>query len=384
MKILLIGNLIEDRQESMHRFTRMLQTGLSARGHTVSVIAPTLFLGRLAPHYRYNGIPKFLGYFDKFIVFPWKLRRRIWADRPDVVHITDQAGAVYRSAACGVPVVTTCHDLLQIRAALGEVPQQRISSFGRRYQKWIAASIARLENVVCVSSHTRSELVRLFNEPKGCSEVVWNSLNYPYQAIAPEIARARLTALARKLGLAESLFAAPGPGYILQVGGLQWYKNRDGLIDIFTAVHRATDPAPNLIMVGPPLESRHSEKLAAQKLSDTVIVLQSVSNEELEALYNLAECLLFPSLEEGFGWPIAEAQACGCPVFASNRSPMTEVGGAFCVYFDPTEAEAAARSIVAAWPHRRHLRDPALEYARKWQPTPMLESYEEVYQAISL
>jgi glycosyltransferase involved in cell wall biosynthesis len=57
-----------------------------------------------------------------------------------------------------------------------------------------------------------------------------------------------------------------------------------------------------------------------------------VDNDTLEALYSHAELLLFPSLAEGFGWPIAEALACGCPVITTDAAPMTEVGGDVAVY----------------------------------------------------
>ncbi|MDB6040900.1 MAG: glycosyl transferase group 1, partial [Verrucomicrobiales bacterium] len=72
------------------------------------------------------------------------------------------------------------------------------------------------------------------------------------------------------------------------------------------------------------------------------------SSEELRALYSIAEILIFPSLEEGFGWPIIEAQACGCRVVTSNRAPMTEAGGDPAFYFDPKNAETAAAMIWSA------------------------------------
>ena len=62
-------------------------------------------------------------------------------------------------------------------------------------------------------------------------------------------------------------------------------------------------------------------------------------NESLEALYNCAIALLFPSTFEGFGWPIAEAHACGCPVLCVDREPMTEVAGAAAL-IHPVEDEA--------------------------------------------
>jgi glycosyltransferase involved in cell wall biosynthesis len=82
-----------------------------------------------------------------------------------------------------------------------------------------------------------------------------------------------------------------------------------------------------------------------------VIELIDPSNEELQALYSCANLMLFPSLQEGFGWPIIEAQACGCPVVTSNRMPMTEIGGDAATYIDPDNIQEAAPQLRAGSPH---------------------------------
>jgi glycosyltransferase involved in cell wall biosynthesis len=71
-----------------------------------------------------------------------------------------------------------------------------------------------------------------------------------------------------------------------------------------------------------------------------------VDDVGLRALYSHAQALIFPSLYEGFGMPLIEAQACGCPVFTSNRAPLTEIGGMGAGYVDPEQPEAAARFIA--------------------------------------
>ncbi len=72
MKILLVGNYLPDRQESMQRFANMLQIGLVELGHEVRLIRPEPFFGRLRPSG--NGLGKWLGYVDKFLLFPRQLR----------------------------------------------------------------------------------------------------------------------------------------------------------------------------------------------------------------------------------------------------------------------------------------------------------------------
>ena len=379
MKILLIGNLAEDRQESMQRFTTLLHAGLSARGHTVTVLAPTLRLARFGPAYRYGGLPKYLGYFDKFVLFPRTLRRFIRTTRPDVVHIIDHANAVYATALRGVPALATCHDLLQLRAARGEVPQQTVGWVGRRYQAWIRASLARLQLIACVSNQTQTDALRLIRLPPAQVRHIPNALNYPYQPLAAEVVRPQLEALAARQRLDPALLDGYRGGFVLHVGGGQWYKNRSGLLAIYAGLRSLLSPVPRLVIVGPPLAATRMDRASAEGEHEGIVFLSGVTNPELAALYNLAKALIFPSWEEGFGWPIAEAQACGCPVFATNRSPMTEVGGQSSVYFDPENSADAASVIAAAWPGRAARRALALTEAQRWQPALMLEAYEALY-----
>ena len=382
MNVLLIGNLAEDRQESMQRFTTLLREGLQSRGHAVTLLVPTLRLARFGPPYRYGGLPKYLGYFDKLVLFPRQLRRFIRSHRPDVVHIIDQASAVYASAVAGIPVLVTCHDLLQIRAACGEVPQQPVGFFGRKYQAWIRASLARLRLVACVSSHTRSDVLRL--TPLRPEQVVLipNALNYPYEPMPAAAARIRLAALSVRHRLAPAVLDSVGRGFLLHVGGGQWYKNREGLFAIYAGLRSQLSPAPRLVLVGPSLAATPANGLSPEGERTGIVFLNGVTNPELAALYSLAKGLVFPSWEEGFGWPIAEAQACGCPVFTSNRAPMTEVGGDSSVYFDPGNSSDAASVIAAAWPGRAGRRALALTESRRWQPALMLAAYEALYRRL--
>ena len=381
LRILLVGNFEPDRQQSMLHFERMMAAGLAARGHQVETISPRPVLARLARPYRYAGWPKWLGYADKFLVFPRLLRRRARAFRPDVVHIVDHANAVYADAVEGWPLVCTCHDLLQIRAASGEFPQHRPGGLGVRFQRWILRHIRGLDHVVCVSQQTRVDLARLAGLPAEKIAVIPNGLNHPYRRRAAGEAGAALRALAVRNGLPDGIWTE-SPGFLLNVGGGQWYKNRGGLLEIYAGVRAGLDRPPLLLLAGKPLSEEHRQRVEALGLAEHVKELGPVSVDELEGLYSLAEGLLFPSWAEGFGWPLAEAQACGCAVFTSNRPPMTEVGGEAAVYFDPANPEAAARAIVGAWPGRRRAGEAGFLQAGAWSGELMMQRYETLYREI--
>ncbi|MEO6569758.1 MAG: glycosyltransferase family 1 protein [Opitutaceae bacterium] len=382
MKVLLVGNLAEDRQESMRRYTDLLASGLKRRGHDVETLAPTLQFARLIQPYRYSGIPKYLGYVDKFGLFPRKLRRSVEQRRPDVVHITDHANAVYLPATRRAPTLVTCHDLLQVRAARGEIPQQRVGRFGRSYQAWILRNLARAPRVACVSSKTQVDVVRLTGLAPNRISVVPNALNYPFAQLSPAVARERISALSTGSGIDPARVTANPGGFLLNVGADHWYKNRPGLLSIYAELRRHLSPLPLLVLVGTPLSGADLEQAKALGLLEHIISFAAVSSEQLEAFYNLAEGLVFPSWEEGFGWPIAEAQACGCSVFTSNRPPLTEVGGRSATYFDPANPVESAQTIAASWTTRGAKRTAGLQEAGRWNPDAMLAAYEKIYREL--
>ena len=74
-----------------------------------------------------------------------------------------------------------------------------------------------------------------------------------------------------------------------------------------------------------------------------MVHLAGVEPEDLRALYSAAAALLFPSWLEGFGWPVLEALACGCPVITTDREPMREVGGNAAVYVPACPSQREAR-----------------------------------------
>lgn len=379
--LVLIGNFLPDRQESMQRFGQLLSDGMTARGWSVQTWRPEPRFTRWVRTYRYGGLPKYLGYLDKFFVFPRQLRARRRALPADTIfHIVDHSNAVYAEHFQGSRLLVTCHDLLQIRSALGEFPQNRVSGTGQRYQRWILDHLSRLKLAVCVSEKTRTDLLRLAKLPPEAAKVVYLGLNYPYRPMARAEAEVLLRQTSERNGTPPSRWQEALNGrFLLGVGGAQWYKNRTGIVSIFTHLQKQPGSPRHLVLVGPPLEEEQEAVLQQHGLSGAVLRLSGVSNEELRAIYSLAAALLFPSWEEGFGWPIVEAQACGCPVFTSNRPPMTEIGGEAAGYVDPADPISAAAAIAQAWPDLARMSARGLEGVRRWDVARMLEGYEQLY-----
>jgi glycosyltransferase involved in cell wall biosynthesis len=369
MKILLVGNYENDAQNSMQRFAAFMMRQLTQAGHQVRILRPRAMVGRLYPSD--HGFGKWLGYIDKFGVFPFVLRSSMkWAD---VVHICDHANSFYTKHMRSVPHVVTCHDLLAIRSALGEIPQNRTGWTGRQLQRLIFKGLTEAQHVVCVSEATRKDLLRITCIPEHRVSRVYNSLNYPYKSMERHEAASRL----RKLRI------NPNESFLLHVGGNQWYKNRLGVLRMFwELLNLPAKQSINLVMVGKPWTPDMRRFVIEHGLSNVIFELTEVVDEDLRALYSTARMLLFPSLQEGFGWPIIEAQSCGCPVLTSDRPPMDEVGGKAAVYVNPDELKLAAVTLERALVKNSGAQELSLENAARFSESRMIDDYLSLYDRV--
>ena len=137
--------------------------------------------------------------------------------------------------------------------------------------------------------------------------------------------------------------------FLLYVGGIESRKNIFTLLKVFVKVSQFL-PQLRLVFVNEGMKNVDSktvrflkEKIAHLGLKEKVILIGFIPTACLAAFYQQAELLLFPSLYEGFGLPILEAMACGCPVVCSNTSSLPEVAGGAAVLVNPQDIEEIAK-----------------------------------------
>ncbi len=321
MRIVLLCNFAPDRQQSMLRFGALLRDEWRARGRNVEMIAPQPALSHwLRFRSVESGFGKWIAYVDKYVFFPRRLRAlvaRAEADAPTLVHVVDHSNAVYIPQRRRSPWVVTCHDLLAVRGALGEDTDCPASVLGRRLQAAIRRGLGRADAIAADSSSTMNDVGRLVaNERPQVRRTILLGLNHPYRRIDSSEA-------GRRLGcLAGVPWDRP---FVVHVGSNLARKNKPGALRVFARM--AARWPGNLVFCGAPLPPHVRAQAEAAGLADRVFGAPSLDNAQLEAAYSLAYALLFPSRCEGFGWPIIEAQACGCPVVCSDRTSLPEVGG---------------------------------------------------------
>jgi len=347
-RVVLLANYLPDKQFSMQRYAALLERGLASKGLEVTTIRPTVLAGHLLPLFRV--LRKQIGYFDKFIIHSLMLRAlamRCSRAEGELVHLLDQGNGVYLQALAGVRHLVTCHDLIAAKAGSGRSTfksSARLLGRESAYQKLNLGALAKAPWCACVSEATREDCIHVLELPRERCDVIYNPLDPFFLQPAG--------------GRPDQL----PPHYLIHVGNSSWYKNRSGLFRIYAELRKLGCEHP-LVLMGAALTTEEKRWMHQLDLQQHVMVVIRPSDATIRAGYAHAAALIFPSLEEGFGWPVLEAQAQGCQVFTTLRRPMTEAGGTTACYIDPNDPFGAAVEIM----HRLDSggRDAALVAARR-------------------
>jgi glycosyltransferase involved in cell wall biosynthesis len=229
--------------------------------------------------------------------------------------------------------VITIHDLTYKR--FPELLQKEtLANLGIQMMREIALADA----IVCVSEATRQDLLR-------------------YYAVDPE------RAVAIHSGLGTPATAEPIAGlpsrYLLFVSTIEPRKNLETLISAYERLRAAGAYEGSLLVVG--RIGWKSESVIPRLRGDGIVHLDYLPAAQLATVYERADAFVFPSIFEGFGFPLLEAMARGVPTIAARSSSLPEIGGDAALYFDPLDVDALTEQL------RRVLSDRALaeELARK-------------------
>jgi glycosyltransferase involved in cell wall biosynthesis len=204
-----------------------------------------------------------------------------------------------------VPLVVTVHDLAVLRHP------EWFNRWTAAYSRFAVPRVVRAASrLIAVSDFTKRELVDLLAVEPGRVHVIPNGVETSF---GPE--------------------GRPADGdYVLAVGTLEPRKNLRRIAEAVDGELRVVG-APGWGGVEPPAN---------------VTWLGRVDDDELAALYRGARCLVYASLYEGFGIPVAEALACGCPVVTTRDSAMAEIAGADAAYVDPLDVASIRDGIERA------------------------------------
>jgi glycosyltransferase involved in cell wall biosynthesis len=251
-----------------------------------------------------------------------------------------------------VPVVVTVHDLIPLLFPGAVLPRRR----HRLFYRLMLGACARAAHVVCDSEATRRDLVERLGFPAGRLSVIPLAADPLFTAEPAAVDDLRAGALSGKRFVLHVGGAAPikNLAAVLAAAAELWEEGRL-IADVVSVTSLRYDPLALC-----PAVAAHRGRIH---------VIENVPPRFLHWLYQHALCLVFPSLYEGFGLPVLEAMASGCPVIASSVASLPEVGGAAAVYVDPRSPAELKRALaeLSADPGRRAAaRAAGLRRAREW------------------
>jgi len=226
--------------------------------------------------------------------------------------------------------VLTVHDLSFLR-----VPECFTDALRRYLERAVPRSVRRADHVIADSESTKRDLVELLGTPAGNVTVIHSGVEPRFQPITDQAA---LETVRQRYNLPER--------FILSVGTLQPRKNFTMLIEAFSRLKLGIGNWKLVIAGGKGwLYEDIFARVEDLGLQGEVLFPGFVADEDLPALYNLAEVLALPSLYEGFGLPPLEAMACGTPVVTSNTSSLPEIVGDAGLMVEPADVDKLAEAM---------------------------------------
>jgi glycosyltransferase involved in cell wall biosynthesis len=230
--------------------------------------------------------------------------------------------------------VVTIHDLFFLKQ-----PDMTDAEIRRDYVPLVREHAQRADGVICVSEYTASEARLLLEVPTQRIAVIPNGVDPVYRMPPPPEA---IEAVLNRRRIPR--------GAILYVGTDERRKNLVNLAMAYMGLARRRRSTPPLVLVGPGREWVHGGSIYGPQ----ILATGYLETTEIRALMATSSLLVLPSLEEGFGLPVAEAMAAGLPVVCSRGSALEEVAGGAATLVDPLNTKSIADGI------ERVLDDPAL------------------------
>jgi len=287
-----------------------------------------------------------------------ELRQRAGKDQLDLFH------SPFYPIPLGIscPVVVTLHDLIPFLFPVDNTLKRLAIKTGYR----VAA--ARSRHIITVSDHTAADVQRILRVSPQKITAIHNAASSAH--FQPHGSPNEALQIAERFGI-----RAP---YVVAASAWNWKtKNLITVLAALTLVKKFSTIPWQTVVYGPP-EGLNAVGGAEKWKELNLIVTGHLPAADLGALFRHAQLFLFPSLYEGFGLPVLEAMACGCPVITSNAGSLPEIAGEGAQIFDPKDvagiAQAAARSFLnpiesVQWRERALRRAADFSWSRTAQET---------------
>lgn len=297
----------------------------------------------------------------------WRSRfmtREIIAQNPDIFHGLSHELPIGLEKT-NIKRLVTIHDLIFLR-----YPEFYRKTDRLIYEKKFRYACRIANQVIAISNQTKSDLIRFFSVPE-------DKITIHYQSCSPGFYKQSGEAEKEECRIRYKL---PNR-FMLTVGNVEDRKNLLGLLKAME-LRRIEFP---LVVVGRPGTAWNEVQRLLQKhpARYPLVFVSGVKFEDLPILYQLADFSVYPSFFEGFGLPVLESMASGCPVITSAVSSMPEAAGEAAILVDPAEPESIASAIAELIDHpakREILREKGYTQADLFREKHVAENLMKIYQ----
>ena len=316
------------------------------------------FKRKLSNFSRYKNFKTRIDYFRK------------GAGRGDIYHLPSPDGiGPYQGR-----LIVTVHDLIHKTCSQSQSLQATASIEG--YMKVIAL---KADGIICISENTRRDLHRHYNIPAQRTRVIYNGVDHSVFYPLTPAEGLKAAGQLKSLGIERP--------YILYVGTIEPRKNLTGLLESFALLKTKKVFQGQLVVVGMKgwMVENIGELIKRLGIAEDIVFTGFISDENLRLLYNRTELFVFPSLYEGFGFPILEAFACGAAVITSNTSSCAEIAADAALTVDPQDITAIAQAMEKVLTDKainQSLRQAGLKRASEFSFTRMAQETLNFYQDV--
>ena len=278
----------------------------------------------------------------------WLATLQITGWKPDLVHET--YFSQNSSAPKGCPVVLTVFDMIPELEVIASLAKPRtITDQTAEFASAKRVAVQRADHIICISEHTRGDLLKLYEVPEKKVSVVYLGCEAANeQSAANSTGRDTSTNIRTDTSAnADARAANQIRPFLLYVGLREGYKNFEQLLRAIAQAPQLLAEFDVLAFGGGPFTAAEQNLILRLGFKPNQVSQQAGDDTALNEAYQNAVAFVYPSAYEGFGLPPLEAMAKNCPVISSNTSSMPEVIGTAGQYFDPESLESISAAIEA-------------------------------------
>ena len=307
--------------------------------------------------------------------FVGNLFKKYWRNKNITKDLVQDEIDIYHGLSHEIPLgiektniksVVTIHDLIFIRYP------HLFSSIDRKiYHKKFQSACKRANKIIAISHQTKNDIIEFFGTDENKIEVVYQGCNNVFQS---KISKKRIEEICKKYNLPEK--------FILNVGTIEERKN---LLTILKSIKEL--PKQHLVVIGNGKEYKNKclQYIREHNLQDRVSFLSGIELEEIAAIYQKSEIMIYPSVFEGFGIPILEALFSKTPVITSQGGCFSETGGEHSIYINPlsvSEITSAITKITTDTNLRNTMIEKGYNYAQNFTDKKVAENLQKIYTSL--